>query len=452
MKLIKNNGSARFEIEVGHLHGTTIPFELTGKISLIRILLKSDCDIKNLEVKLKISETLLTERHLVHLNTSLPYQHHKNIITYLPNNPGIVFRSGTQFEIEQPNLSISRIILYISELETESPLLKPKPMDNYILLKDLPDAIAGTKIEWDNTDEVYFYVKKGNYVSPHYRNYLTKYEVINKPEWFAKEIVKPPLGIMPFELHQEFRLHDINEAIARHEGTKFEIPAEWIAEKETLESFINGRIRDKQVEEKSQPVRGTINNYTLTYIHDEIPVGIKGLQEYIQTIGRKHRRLQILNGYLLNFCESWKSGVPNKEKTKDGILPDAGLSKPNYEYEIYDIIKGHGDFRRNILYAKVKELNGKQVCSATLDFILRVYFHRANKVSNYFESLEKFLDFTDEQIKTSPSLQKVETRDHYAIANELILKHCSGIGSMFTMDFKKGIIRGIELYLQSIKK
>ena len=59
-------------------------------------------------------------------------------------------------------------------------------MDNYILLKDLPDTAKGTKLIWDEGANAFYY-EKGAWVSPHQRNYLTAGQVTQTPEWFVKE-------------------------------------------------------------------------------------------------------------------------------------------------------------------------------------------------------------------------------------------------------------------------
>lgn len=65
----------------------------------------------------------------------------------------------------------------------------------------------------------------------------------------------------------------------------------------------------------------------------------------------------------------------------------------DYEYIIKDIEQGSGDFRSKRLYAKVESNEKGIVCSATLNFILRMYYKRKDKVQNYEEALKKFLDF-----------------------------------------------------------
>jgi len=57
-------------------------------------------------------------------------------------------------------------------------------MENYILLKGLPDAKAGTEVIWSE-DRNAFYYSKDAYVSPNSINYLTAGQVTQSPEWFA---------------------------------------------------------------------------------------------------------------------------------------------------------------------------------------------------------------------------------------------------------------------------
>ena len=69
---------------------------------------------------------------------------------------------------------------------------------------------------------------------------------------------------------------------------------------------------------------------------------------------------------------------------------------------ITDIKKGadsFNEFRGRILYATVRDNSDELVCSATLEFILRVFFDRQDEVVNYKEALIKYLDFNDEMIR-----------------------------------------------------
>lgn len=59
-------------------------------------------------------------------------------------------------------------------------------MDNYILLKDLPDATKGTMLIWDEGANSFYY-NKSAWVPPHQRNHLTAGQVTQTPEWFVKE-------------------------------------------------------------------------------------------------------------------------------------------------------------------------------------------------------------------------------------------------------------------------
>ncbi len=47
---------------------------------------------------------------------------------------------------------------------------------------------------------------------------------------------KPPLGIIPKGIHDEFRLDEIHKAINRYLSEKMAVPAEWLIEKMDLES------------------------------------------------------------------------------------------------------------------------------------------------------------------------------------------------------------------------
>jgi hypothetical protein len=58
-------------------------------------------------------------------------------------------------------------------------------MDNYFVVKELPDASFGTEVFWDKDANAYFY-NKSAFVSPHQRNYLTAGQVTQTPEYFCK--------------------------------------------------------------------------------------------------------------------------------------------------------------------------------------------------------------------------------------------------------------------------
>lgn len=45
-----------------------------------------------------------------------------------------------------------------------------------------------------------------------------------------KPAVKPPLGLIPREMHELRRLFDIIEAIERYSAAKADIPSEWLVE------------------------------------------------------------------------------------------------------------------------------------------------------------------------------------------------------------------------------
>jgi len=58
-------------------------------------------------------------------------------------------------------------------------------MDTYIVIKQLPDADVGTKVNWDKNANVFYY-KKSCFVSPHKKSYLTAGQVTQTPEYFCK--------------------------------------------------------------------------------------------------------------------------------------------------------------------------------------------------------------------------------------------------------------------------
>ena len=87
-------------------------------------------------------------------------------------------------------------------------------------------------------------------------------------------------------------------------------------------------------------------------------------------------------------------------ETANSDLGDvSGEFKPAFEYVIKNIEQGKGDFRSKILYATVDRIGDGLVCSATVNFILRMYYGRRDKVENYEEVLGMFLDFYDKLIR-----------------------------------------------------
>lgn len=51
---------------------------------------------------------------------------------------------------------------------------------------------------------------------------------------------KPPIGLLPFKLHNEFRLNDLNKAIKRFQDAGKSIPKEWEAEHQSLTAYFKG--------------------------------------------------------------------------------------------------------------------------------------------------------------------------------------------------------------------
>ncbi len=58
-------------------------------------------------------------------------------------------------------------------------------MEKYIVIKELPDAIVGTEVNWDESANAFWY-KKGCYVTPHDKSFLTAGQVMQTPEYFCK--------------------------------------------------------------------------------------------------------------------------------------------------------------------------------------------------------------------------------------------------------------------------
>lgn len=67
----------------------------------------------------------------------------------------------------------------------------------------------------------------------------------------------------------------------------------------------------------------------------------------------------------------------------------------NYKNEIYfvkNFTLGNDPYKRLILYAEVVDAKDQLICSATVEFILSMYYDRANQVVNYKQTLEKYID------------------------------------------------------------
>ncbi len=64
---------------------------------------------------------------------------------------------------------------------------------------------------------------------------------------------KPPLGLKPIWVHHEERLQEIKDAIKRYDDAKKDVPAEWINETQTLQSWIDGRNKEKEESDDKSP-------------------------------------------------------------------------------------------------------------------------------------------------------------------------------------------------------
>lgn len=56
-----------------------------------------------------------------------------------------------------------------------------------------------------------------------------------------KKMTRPPLGLKPLWLHNEQRLDEIDQAIARYLEAKKEIPQAWVEERNQLINWIENR-------------------------------------------------------------------------------------------------------------------------------------------------------------------------------------------------------------------
>lgn len=120
---------------------------------------------------------------------------------------------------------------------------------NYTLLKDLPDVKAGAIFEFSLSENIYNLVSEEKYYS------YSKEFVESNSEWFKLNVQKPPLGVVPIWLHREQRLTDLLGAIDRYREAGYkdedEYVKEWIAEAQTIHSFLQAR------EEKRKKVEVT---------------------------------------------------------------------------------------------------------------------------------------------------------------------------------------------------
>ena len=82
----------------------------------------------------------------------------------------------------------------------------------------------------------------------------------SKPEQPSE---RPPLGLTPMWLWREQRLDDLNEAIDRYNEFKKEIPSHWVAEKQSLESFLQDEQESKY--KKSEQPKKDETKVNLTY-------------------------------------------------------------------------------------------------------------------------------------------------------------------------------------------
>jgi hypothetical protein len=63
-------------------------------------------------------------------------------------------------------------------------------MENYIIIRELPDASVGTEVIWDGLKN-YFYYKKSAFVSPNATTFLTAGQVTQNPLFFCKATEYP---------------------------------------------------------------------------------------------------------------------------------------------------------------------------------------------------------------------------------------------------------------------
>lgn len=99
-------------------------------------------------------------------------------------------------------------------------------MEKYIVIKELPDASVGTEVNWDKSANAFWY-KKGHFVSPYEKNFLTAEQVTQTPEYFCKADEYPEYFAYKYPVYnREEILNLIKECFPNRKITgEFEISA-----------------------------------------------------------------------------------------------------------------------------------------------------------------------------------------------------------------------------------
>ena len=84
------------------------------------------------------------------------------------------------------------------------------------------------------------------------------------------------------------------------------------------------------------------------------------------------------------------------------------------------------EFKGRILYAEVVDKSGSLVCSATLDFILKVFYNRQDEIENYEDALSTFIDFNEELIDAFDSNEVVcnHANEHWVYDKSGVDMYC----------------------------
>lgn len=118
-------------------------------------------------------------------------------------------------------------------------------MRTFILKRDLPDVEAGAEFTLGKAIDAYYLTSDKTGTKYNCYVYPKDYVEQNK-EWFSEKVQKPPLGLIPLWLYNEMRLKNINDAIERYRMEEYDIPQEWIAEKQSLDAYVQGRLKEVQ--------------------------------------------------------------------------------------------------------------------------------------------------------------------------------------------------------------
>lgn len=142
--------------------------------------------------------------------------------------------------MDAANLSTARIIIAQREKEIEKYKLTTKiDLEEIESLKKQVEELKKENKNWETAYNMLQTVS-GKYpisTAEFYFGDMRK-RAIAMSNIISEMITKPPLGITPLWLHRERRLKEICDAIKRYNEAGKQIPTEWLAEKETLESWV----------------------------------------------------------------------------------------------------------------------------------------------------------------------------------------------------------------------